>query len=283
MKLLPLLFFAVMAAPGYANEIFSITVNPNSSLGGSCTGPGVNTSSSSPLGASITCADAGSAGFGAASSNPGIVGAGASSHNSTGTSLPATGRASAQFEDTGLIFSTGDPNIKQVTVSVNGNLHGSLAVSSSDSDAGAQMTMILTLNGTALIAYSTSLADISSNPLECHGSIGTAPPCGTTLNAAITSLELTVPVNTPLDFVMSISALANSPFSGGSASAEFRDTFEFPLSGPVFNLPQGVTVNAPELFIVNNQFTPPIPEPATWFGAGVAAVAMLLRRAKAAV
>ena len=45
---------------------------------------------------------------------------------------------------------------------------------------------------------------------------------------------------------------------------DFSDTLTFALSGPVFNVPSGYTVNSAEANIVDNQFVPaPIPEPST--------------------
>jgi hypothetical protein len=54
--------------------------------------------------------------------------------------------------------------------------------------------------------------------------------------------------------------------------------------GPVFSVPEGITVDdIPELFLFNNQFTPPsgeIPEPASFalLGGGLLFLARLKRR-----
>jgi hypothetical protein len=53
---------------------------------------------------------------------------------------------------------------------------------------------------------------------------------------------------------------------GATGTAEFLNSLDFPLTN-IFNLPDGFTVNDPDMFISNNNFVPPvaaIPEPSTW-------------------
>lgn len=84
------------------------------------------------------------------------------------------------------------------------------------------------------------------------------------------------------------SAIAVVNFGGGpgfaDAFVDFSNTFGFPTIGPVFNLPDGYTVNSLDGFIVNNRFgTPgvePIPEPGTLLllGSGLLGVARYGRK-----
>ena len=89
-----------------------------------------------------------------------------------------------------------------------------------------------------------------------HGSTGTIPipPPGTA--AAVTTPTISLPTNTPLTLNISLESTAGAGFDCGS-TVNTNYAFSFPSIGPVFNLPPGVTVNAPELNIVNNRWSDP--------------------------
>lgn len=84
-----------------------------------------------------------------------------------------------------------------------------------------------------------------------------------------------VPIGIPLELELSLDALVqaggnlagSSPLATAEVSAfsQFSDTFGFPTSGPVFNLPTGFTANSTDGQIINNQFVgaTPVPEPGT--------------------
>jgi hypothetical protein len=86
-----------------------------------------------------------------------------------------------------------------------------------------------------------------------------------------TSPVVTVNALLPVRLFLSLNASAGAAGSGSSASADFAHTFGFPVGIDVFNLPVGVTVNAPGLNLFNNRFVPTVdpeppptvPEPAT--------------------
>ena len=72
----------------------------------------------------------------------------------------------------------------------------------------------------------------------------------------------TVPTNVPIAFTQSIELHAN-----GISIGDFESTFSFPLSGPVFDLPPGFTVNSAQGLIQDNRWlgaptASPVPEPA---------------------
>jgi hypothetical protein len=91
--------------------------------------------------------------------------------------------------------------------------------------------------------------------------------------------------DTSLHFLLSLdtAAVASVFFGAGPGStnafASFADTFGFPTSGPVANLPDGYTLNSLDGSIVNNRFVIPqsVPQPSTlWlFGLGLVLVALL--------
>jgi hypothetical protein len=61
--------------------------------------------------------------------------------------------------------------------------------------------------------------------------------------------------NTPLTFVLSFTLLVAS--DGPSCTVTGNGTLSFPTNGPVFNLPDGVTVDIPELNIIDNRWHDP--------------------------
>ena len=70
-----------------------------------------------------------------------------------------------------------------------------------------------------------------------------------------------LPIQFRLSFASAAEAYASQPTS--TASVEARNTLAFPETGPVFDLPAGLTANAPSIGLVNNQFVP-VPEPNEW-------------------
>jgi hypothetical protein len=102
--------------------------------------------------------------------------------------------------------------------------------------------------------------------------------------ASVVTGSWTVPVGTPVVMNLSLGAWANSAGGyGTSGSATASAAFLLPTSGPVFNLPEGYTVNSALLGIVDNQWIP-VPEPEEYAACGAALLigfASLRRRARA--
>jgi len=96
------------------------------------------------------------------------------------------------------------------------------------------------------------------------------PGSGMTLTTSVFAL----PVGTPFDLTLLLDAQAWAAFDGfpfsdplvlsATADMNYYDTLSFPTSGPVFNLPDGFTINSVEGDIVNNEFAPATPLPPTW-------------------
>ncbi|MEP7365018.1 MAG: PEP-CTERM sorting domain-containing protein [Acidobacteriota bacterium] len=94
--------------------------------------------------------------------------------------------------------------------------------------------------------------------------------------------------NTLINFLFRLTAVSISAGQTSLSHVEFADTASLPLTGPVFNLPDGYTVDIPDLFVANNRYLPPggagvggeVPEPATFTtaAAGLAVLALVMRR-----
>ena len=95
----------------------------------------------------------------------------------------------------------------------------------------------------------------------------------------------TLPVNTPftVTLLLPTSATVGVVFSDSYVTAalgDFGHTLGFATDRPVFDLPAGYTAHSADAGIVNNLFTTPVPEPASWAMAalGLAAVGAGARR-----
>ena len=101
---------------------------------------------------------------------------------------------------------------------------------------------------------------------------------------------VTVLINTPIDISLRlrVDAGANGNFGDGGpaiGTADFSHTFSFPIGQPLFDLPPGVTFNAPDSYIFDNIYSPPgasteVQEPSSLFLLAVGLIGLLsLRRA----
>jgi hypothetical protein len=86
-------------------------------------------------------------------------------------------------------------------------------------------------------------------------------------------LSIQVALFTPTNVDLFLEVVAGADNNGlgstpAQAAALYFDTFGFPLGVDVFDLPEGITVNAPDSFIFDNRYLPPgivngAPEPGT--------------------
>jgi hypothetical protein len=88
------------------------------------------------------------------------------------------------------------------------------------------------------------------------------------VNATATTALFTVGVNVPVPININLRVDGGANF-GGTGSADFLNSLDFPLTN-IFNLPDGFTVNDPDMFIVNNNFVAPtVGVPGPVVGAGL--------------
>jgi hypothetical protein len=216
--------------------------------------------------------------------------------------IGTTAFARATFDD--LVFSGPD----DVTTSINLHIAGALVTSGhlgapfEEFDSRASATFMATIAepsgfGPLILGGSSSGLDARSTEdndptlvfrqSRRFGDLGSATfdSDSIVVNELVTGAAFMVPVDEPLILTLemraSSSALVDARLSGGhdvssSGGGNFFDTFSLPTSGPVFNLPEGYTVNSLSGLIVDNRWvgapTSAVPEPGslTLLGVGIA-------------
>ena len=278
------LALAVLGQPAAAATFTVGALSAGDSAVGGCSGGG-QSSGSNPVSISRVCSDLFGVTSASASSGFGHLGARAAGVSSRVLSAGSSGLAI--FSDT-LTFTSSNPLATFADVSLNMALDGVL---NSSANAAISAHAAATLDGHIAIAgrffqflfsNDTVQGFIILNALDL-----TAGVIGPITDAQLRTPTFRVDLNAPVFFEMSFGAGAVGLGSGASANTDFSGSFKFPTVGDVFNLPNGVTVNAGD-YLVNNHFIDPlavsVPEPASWAlmiaGLGMAGVALRRRRGR---
>lgn len=207
--------------------------------------------------------------------------------------------AAARFVISDLVIS--GPGEGFVDGSLNLDLSGSLGMNLGPTPGSAVVGSYVQVNGA--LADSAFFGVV--NP--CVGNCGGFPPyyaagilasvAGTVNGAAIGGTfptpTISLPMNTPFTLSLALEVGVNAFSEGTSAFSDFLSTLTFATAGPVFNLPDGLTINSVDGGIVNNRFgssgpdpdpdPQPVPEPASLLllGTGMLTAAGCRRRTAA--
>ncbi len=159
-----------------------------------------------------------------------------------------------------------------VAASFNMQLHGGLVASTfaqlgsgngAEANANASVSVFALINGNL---FSGTQAISSLWQVDTQSGGGSTFEDGLLTgfdgDATLTTPVMLLPVNTPLTLALSLSTSVDTNAANtilgsrrqADASSLFDSTLSFPLSGPVFNLPEGYTVNSVGGLIVDNRW-----------------------------
>jgi hypothetical protein len=254
--------------PGLASAAPVLTASAGVSSGnsiGGCDPQGGSGSSGGFISFHVFCSD--TFGTASASGEAGIGHAGASAVAATFdpfSGFASEPGASGLYSDTVIFHAADSIDFSDgIAVSLNLQFAGTLT---STLEAGADVRVLVQINGVTV----STLHGTSNNGTDtsCNSSFLGGEGCATPVtDSNVTSQEIDgVPLDTPVSFLFSVEVSAGSS-GAASASAVYSDSLDLPIGIDVFNLPEGVTANAPGSDIVNNRFTLPttsVPEPSTW-------------------
>ena len=253
------LVISVMAVPARAQGN-GPGFHASAALGGGCLGGSTVSSASPPAAAgpiAVDCISGSAEAAGEADAGT-LRASGRSTHVCCGTNSGATGRARIQIEN--VIIS--GPAAASIPVSINFQLRGRLAGNTDFGQAG--VVLFVALSGFNTLMSSTS--EIYMSPTTILNQTGVFAPLAVPFPNATIDQAFTTPIvnaapNQPLRLDLELMAWSDMAGAGSTDSDFFSDTngFALPVGIPVLNLPDGYTVNIPELNVFDNVWQAVVP------------------------
>jgi hypothetical protein len=175
-------------------------------------------------------------------------------HACCGTSSAATGRARIQIDNVVL----SGPGAATIPVSLNFQLRGTIASNPDFGQAGVVLYVALSgLGGTSQI-YLTSSGILDQSGLFASTAVSFPT---STIDRSFTTPVVNLAPNQPFRLDLELMTFSDMAGTGSTQSDFFSGTngFALPVGVPVFNLPEGYTVNIPELNVVDNRWQTVVP------------------------
>ena len=177
----------------------------------------------------------------------------------------AISTASATFSDVKVSGLGSGPILTSLNMNLSGGLLNGINVDSgSIGDAETQAVISVFINGTFVGsgAVSESVNQFGSR-ISNNGMLSAWSPGNTGIVTPSFTVQSGVPFEVKLILLADANTIVNFGNGGGGtaeANTDFSHTLTFALNGPIFNLPEGFTVNSVDAHIANNQSAPvPIP------------------------
>ena len=253
------------AAPAAAEPSLTASVGPNSGSATQDCDPAAGiVRGSTTVFFATTCirADVGTA-SGDAVGATGHVGARTHADSHNGNSLGANISAQGSFVDF-IVFTSTNPNQNSALVSANLVIDGIVEATGPQSSAGLVVTAVLGFGGGQL-SYTQTQG--GGQEFGANSFVVDAGTLGPNTDLHVHTPATLVPLNSPVEFSLSVQVGVNASGPGSHALSDFgTHSVKLPSDIAAFNLPAGVTVNAGNYLVDNHFIDPlaPVPEPATW-------------------
>jgi hypothetical protein len=253
------------AAPTAAEPMLTASVGPNSGSATQDCDPAAGiVRGSDTVVFATTCfrADVGTA-SGHAVGATGHVGANAHADSHNVNSLGANVSAQGSFVDF-IVFTSTNANETTALVSANLMIDGVVEATGPQSSAGLVVGAVLGPSGGQL---SYTLTQSGDQEFGANSFVVDAGTLGPITNLHVHTPLTLVPLNSPVEFSLSVQVGVNASGPGSHARSDFgAHSIKLASDIAAFNLPAGVTVNAGN-YLIDNHFNDPlapVPEPATW-------------------
>jgi len=269
---LGLMACAALAAPAHAADSFFVTASAQD-FDNTCGALGLGGRSSAPTSAGIACPAASSAAF----ATPGHVG---STNHVDGNGSAGGG---GEYDTFMTFLPTNGQDGDRIAVQLNLDFGGEIGIAGS---SGANYSVVVDVGSDEFVRSTRILAGVDPSHGDMTLGFSSGGEVDNDLSAFIGGTLTTGTVIVPVGVPVAVSLQLGSGVFGnaGTATTFFEHSLDFARGVPLFNLPDGYTVEDPDAFVFDNRFAPPgaVPEPAAWAlmiaGFGLAGAALRRRK-----